>query len=113
MWRRCVRTVLAETNSSAAISGAVRLLGRNLKVTEQSREVVDSAMAGLGGNLLRRSVADVEAEIAAAETAQREAQREATKELRRGRREHGQEQIHAPVEQLKAKLPRHEKATIA
>ncbi len=28
MWRRCVLTVLAETNSSAAISGALRLLGR-------------------------------------------------------------------------------------
>ena len=28
MWRRCVRTVFVDTNSSAAISGALRLLGR-------------------------------------------------------------------------------------
>jgi hypothetical protein len=30
MWRRCVRIVFVETNSSAAISGALRLLGRYL-----------------------------------------------------------------------------------
>ena len=54
--------------------------------------------------MLRRPVDDVEAEIAAAEKAQREAKREAAKELRRGRRERGQQQVHAKVEQLKAKL---------
>ncbi len=54
------------------------------EVTEQSAEVVDTAMARLGGTVLRRSVDDVEAEIAAAEKAQREAKREATKDLLRG-----------------------------
>jgi uncharacterized membrane protein len=74
------------------------------QVTEQSPDVVDAAMARLGGTVLRRPVADVEAEIAAAEKAQREAKREARKELARGRREHTKEQAHAKVEKLKAKL---------
>lgn len=80
------------------------------EVAEQSPEVVDTAMAGLSGTVMRRPVADVEAEIAAAETAEAEAKREATKELLRGRREHSKEQAHAKVEQLKAKLPRRDKA---
>ena len=79
------------------------------QVTEQSPEVVDSAMARLGGTVLRRPVEDVEAEIAAAEKAQREAKREAARELRRGRRERSKEQVQATIEQLKAKLPHHEK----
>jgi uncharacterized membrane protein len=81
------------------------------EVTEQSPEVVDTAMARLGGTLLRRPVDDVEAEIAAAEKAQRDAKREATKELLRGRRERNKEQVHATMEQLKSKLPHREKAT--
>jgi uncharacterized membrane protein len=80
------------------------------EVTEQSPEVVDTAMAGLGGTVLRRPVADVEAEIAAAEQAQLEANREATEQLLRGRHEHSKEQAHAKVEQLKAKLPHGKKA---
>jgi uncharacterized membrane protein len=83
------------------------------EVTEQSPEVVDSAMARLGGTVFRRPVDDVEAEIAAAEEAQREAKRRATEELMRGRREHAKEQVHNKVEQLKAKLPRHEKTASA
>jgi uncharacterized membrane protein len=79
------------------------------EVTEQSAEVVDTAMAELGGRVLRRPVADVEAEIAAAEEAQAKAQLEATKELVRGRREHTKEQAHAKVEKLKAKLPHRDK----
>jgi uncharacterized membrane protein len=80
------------------------------QVTEQSPEVLDAAMARLGGTVLRRPVADVEAEIAAAEKAQREAKREARKELARGRREHSKEQAHAKVEELKAKLQHRETA---
>lgn len=80
------------------------------EVTEQSAEVVDTAMAGLGGTVMRRPVADVEAEIAAAEHAEVEAKREATKELLRGRRERSKEQVHAKVEQLKAKLPHRDEA---
>jgi uncharacterized membrane protein len=100
-------SVLSQISASVR-PGHTALLAQ---VTEQSPEVVDTAMANLGGAVLRRSVADVEAEIAAAEKAQRHAKREATKELLRGRRERSKEQVHAHVEQLKAKLPRHEKAT--
>lgn len=80
------------------------------ELTERSPEVVDTAMADLGGTVLRRPVADVEAEIAAADKAQFEAEREATKELVRGRHETTKEEVHAKVEQLKAKLPHREKA---
>jgi uncharacterized membrane protein len=99
-------SVLSQISASAR-PGHTALLAQ---VTEQSPEVVDTAMASLGGSVLRRSVADVEAEIAAAEKAQRQAKREAAKELRRGRRERGEQQAHAKVEQLKAKLPNHEQA---
>ena len=44
-------------------------------------------MSGLGGAVLRRSIYDVEAEIAAAEEAERKAKREARKALLRGRRQ--------------------------
>ncbi len=99
-------SVLSEISASVR-PGHSALLAQ---VTEQSAEVVDTAMARLGGTVLRRPVADVEAEIAAAENAQREAQREATKELVRGRRERSKEQVHDKVENLKAKLPNREKA---
>lgn len=65
-------------------------------------------MARLGGTVLRRPAADVEAEIAAAEKAQRDAQRTATKELVRGRHERTKEQVRAKVQELKAKLPHRE-----
>ena len=80
------------------------------EVTEQSPEVIDSAMERLGGSVLRRSVDDVEAEIAAAEKAQREAKKEARKQLRRARHEKHKEKIHTKVEELKAKLHRNKKA---
>jgi uncharacterized membrane protein len=97
------------TRISASVRpGRTALLAQ---ITEQSPEVVDNAMTELGGSVLRRPVDEVEAEIAAAEKAQRQAKREATEELLRGRREHTKEQAHAHVEQLKAKLPRHEKAS--
>lgn len=73
-------------------------------VSEQSPEVIDAAMSGLGGTVLRRSVYEVEAEIAAAQEAERKARREARKELLRGRREHDKAAAHAKVEDLKAKL---------
>jgi uncharacterized membrane protein len=74
------------------------------QVEEQSPEVVDAAMARLTGTVVRRSVADVEAEIAAAEDAQREAKRKARAELRTARHEKRQQDVHAKVEELKAKL---------
>ena len=80
------------------------------QVTERSPEVVDTAMAGLGGTVLRRAVTDVEGEIAVAEQAQREAQRQATTELLRAQRERTTEQIRTKVDELKAKLSRRETA---
>ena len=81
------------------------------EVVEQSPEVVDTAMARLGGTVLRRPVDEVQAEIAAAEQAEEEARRKATEELLRGRRDRTKEQVSAKVEQLKAKLPQRAQAT--
>jgi uncharacterized membrane protein len=73
-------------------------------VDERSPEVVDTAMSELGGTVVRRSVADVEAEIAAAEDAERKAKLEARKELIRGRHEQNKAAVSSKVEELKAKL---------
>jgi uncharacterized membrane protein len=75
-------------------------------VTEPSPEVVDAAMAALGGTVLRRSVYEVEAEVAAIEKAERKAAREAQLELMRSRRDHDRDAAHAKVEALKAKVAR-------
>jgi uncharacterized membrane protein len=72
------------------------------ELSEQSDEVVDTAMAGLGGSVLRRRVEEVEAEIAAAEEAQKVAKREARKKLHAERRTQLREQIEQKVEALKA-----------
>jgi uncharacterized membrane protein len=76
------------------------------QVTEQSPEVIDTAMARLGGEVMRRPVVDVEQEIAAAQEAQRKAKREARKELQQARHEKHKEEAHAKVEELKSKLQR-------
>jgi len=76
------------------------------QVTEQSPEVIDTAMAKLGGDVMRRPIVDVEDEIAAAEEAQRKAKREARKELAKARNEEHKEAAHAKVEELKSKLQR-------
>ena len=65
-------------------AGRLSLLAQ---VDEQSPEVIDAAMARLTGTVVRRSVADVEGEIAAAEEAQREAKRRARTELRKAPRQ--------------------------
>jgi hypothetical protein len=95
----------------AAISGSVRTGHTALLavVSEQSPEVIDATMAALGGTVERRSVAAVEAEIAAAEDAERKAKQEARKELMRTRNEHNKAAIHSKVEELKAKLPHGQK----
>jgi uncharacterized membrane protein len=67
--------------SSSARPGHTTLLA---VVREQRREVVDAAMSGLGGTILRRPVYEVEAEIAAVEQAERTAKRKAHKGLLRG-----------------------------
>jgi uncharacterized membrane protein len=76
------------------------------QVTEQSPEVIDAAMARLGGEVMRRPVVHVEDEIAAAQEAQRKAKREARKELHKARSEKRKEDAHAKVEELKSKLRR-------
>ena len=53
------------------------------QVTEQSPEVIDAAMARLGGTVMRRPAADVEREIAAAQEAQLKAEREARRSCTR------------------------------
>ena len=75
-------------------------------VSEPSPEVIDAAMATLGGTVLRRSVYDVEAEVAAVEKAERKAAREARQEVLRAKRDHTRQVAHAKVEELKAKVHR-------
>jgi uncharacterized membrane protein len=98
-----------ETDSAlGAISSSVQV-GRTAllaEVVEETPEVVDAAMSGVGGTVLRRSVAEVEAEIAVAEEAERKAKREARKELIRSRHEHDKAAANTKVEALKAKVHR-------
>ena len=92
----------------AAISSSVRV-GRTALlavVTEQSPDVIDTSLSGLGGTVLRRSVADVEAEVQAAKKAQRKAKLEDRKDLIRGRQQHGKAAISAETAELKDKRPR-------
>ena len=89
--------------SASVQSGRTALLA---VLNEQSAEVVDTAMSGLGGTVFRRPVADVEAEVAAAAEAERKAKREARKELLRARHEHDKAAAKAKVDELKAKLHR-------
>jgi uncharacterized membrane protein len=88
--------------------GHVTLLA---EVTEPSPDVIDAAVSRLGGQTLRRPVADVEAEIAAAEQAQKAAKKEARKVLREQRANKAKADVHAKVEELKAKL--HHQSTTA
>jgi hypothetical protein len=62
---------LSEISNSLPI-GRTALLA---DVTEQSPEVIDTAMAPLGGSVLRRPIDEVEAEIASGEQAARAAVR--------------------------------------
>jgi uncharacterized membrane protein len=82
-------------------------------VGEQSTDVVDNAMRELGGEVLRRSADEVEAEVAATEKAQRTAKREARKELLKARHEQHKNEIKAKIEELKAKLHLGKKAEAA
>jgi uncharacterized membrane protein len=76
------------------------------QVTEQSPEVIDTVMARLGGDVMRRPTFEVEQEIAAAQDAQRKAEREARAEVRKARLEKSKDDAHAKVEELKSKLHR-------
>jgi len=61
-------------------------------------------MARLGGTVVRRSVEDVEGEIAAAQEAQREAKRAARKQLFDAKKNQTREDVQAKLDGLKAKL---------
>jgi uncharacterized membrane protein len=76
------------------------------EVSEQSPEVLDAAMERLGGTVVRRSLDEVEAEIAAAEDAQRAAKKAARKHLHEQRRAQVKENVEAKIQELKAKLHR-------
>jgi hypothetical protein len=89
--------------SSSVQAGWTALLA---EVVEQSAEVVDTAMSGIGGTVLRRSVTEVEAEIAVAEEAGRKAKREARKELIPFAPRAQQAAIDAKLDELKAKVHR-------
>jgi uncharacterized membrane protein len=80
------------------------------QVTEESPDAVDKAMSALGGTVVRRSLDDVEAEIAAAEDAQRAAKKTAREELHRQREAEAKEKIRAKLDELRSKLPTREKA---
>jgi uncharacterized membrane protein len=95
-------SALASISSSVKV-GHTALLA---VIDEPSTEIVDAAMSDVGGTVARRPLADVEAEIAAAEDAERTAKREARKELHRARRESNKAAVDAKVEELKGKLHR-------
>ena len=103
-----------ETDSAlGAISSSVKVGRTELLavVLEQSPDVVDAAMSGVGDTVLRRPVAEADAEVAAAEEAERKAKREARKELLRARHEHDKAAVNAKIGELKAKLHRGESPT--
>jgi uncharacterized membrane protein len=111
---------LVDLDDAEQIDTALGQLSQSIKpgrtavlavVTEPSGEVADAAMASFGGTVLRRSVSDVEAEVAAVEKAEREAARAAQLELMRSRRDRSRDAAHARVEGLKAKFGRHDDAT--
>ena len=95
-------SVLGEISKQAKPTRTVVLA----QVDEQSPEVIDAAMARLGGEVMRRPVVEVEQEIAAAQEAQHKAEREARKELQQARLEKSKADAHAKVEELKSKLRR-------
>jgi uncharacterized membrane protein len=76
---------------------------------EQTDEVVDNAMAELGGNVLRRPAVDVETELAVAQEARDVAESEAREKLRKERREQKKEEVDSKLDELKAKLRKPEK----
>ena len=73
-------------------------------VTEPAVEVIDGEMAKLGGEVTRRPVADVMAELEAAEEAADAAAREARRTLREKRKTELTATLDARVETLKEKL---------
>jgi uncharacterized membrane protein len=82
-------------------------------LNEQSYEVVDNAMAGMGGNVLRRPAADVESELAAAQEARDVAEHEAREKLRKEHQKQKKEEIDSKLDALRAKFRKPEKTPAA
>jgi uncharacterized membrane protein len=97
------RSVLADISKSIRVGPS----GLLAEVSEPAPEAVDAVMAHLNGTVVRRSAADVELEVAAAEDAQREAKQKARQELREARHKKHKDEVDAKVAELKAKLPGH------
>jgi uncharacterized membrane protein len=72
--------------------------------TEPAVEVVDGEMERLGGEVVRRPVYEVEAEIAAAEDAARAAEAEARRKIREQKAAERKEKVQQKMDDLKAKL---------
>jgi len=102
-------SVLSDISRSVRV-GHTALLA---EVHEQSPQVLDAAMAALSGTVVRRSVFDVEAEMAVANEAQREAKRKAREQLHEQRAAERKEKVQAKVEDLKLKLHGHKPAAHA
>jgi len=93
--------------SSSVLPGKPALLA---EVSEQTPEVLDTAMSQLGGTVLRRHVEDVEAEIALAEEVQQKAKEKAREQLHEKRKAEHKHKVQAKIQQLKGKLHHREPA---
>jgi uncharacterized membrane protein len=91
-------SVLA-TMARAIQPGKTALLA---EATEPAVEVVDTEMESLGGEVVRRPVVDVEAEIAATEEAARSAEAEARRKIREQKTTERREKVQEKIDQLKA-----------
>jgi uncharacterized membrane protein len=81
------------------------------QVNEPTLDVLDKAMANLDGIVLRRSEADVLAELEAAEDAAQAAQAAARKAIREQKKAEMKEKREERIAALKAKFSRHHEAT--
>jgi uncharacterized membrane protein len=93
-------SVLGEFSKQARV-GHPALLA---EAFEPGDEPIDAAMSRLSGNVLRRPVDVVEAEMASAREAQRVAKHEARKALHEQQRAQKKAEVETKVEDLKAKL---------
>ena len=93
-------SVLA-TMARAIQPGTTALIAQ---VTEPTTDVVDTEMERLGGVVIQRPVAEVEAELAAAEEATRAAEEEARRKLREEREPGPKEKAQQKFDELKARL---------
>jgi uncharacterized membrane protein len=82
-------------------------------LSEQSNDIVDNAMVGMGGSVLRRPAVDVETELAAAQEARDVAEHEARERLRKEHREQKKEEIDTKLDALRAKFRKSEKTATA